>query len=206
MMECLRRNGFPASAMSGMVLESPHGGDPADWLRETTSWAGPLVPIPKPTGSAASTSDPPLAYTLNVGGIPVLLHRSPTMLPHEPDDAESCEFLGLLDSVLDEFRPHVVVNFGGNALAATVRHLARLKGAAVVFALHNFSYRVRHPFQHVDAIIAPSRFAANYYTKLLGRECHALSNLVDHARSRIRGQEPLSRSRIRGQEPLFRAG
>ncbi len=190
MMECLQRNGIFAAAMSGMVLESPHGVDPAEWLRETTAWAGPLVAIPAHAGSRGPNPDLPLAYRLDAGGIPVLLHRSPTMLPHEPDDAESREFLGLFESVLDGFRPDVIVNFGGNALAAAVRHLARLKGAAVVFALHNFNYRIRAPFDGVDAVIAPSQFAAAYHRKTLGIECEPMPNLIDFDRVRAVAPDP----------------
>jgi glycosyltransferase involved in cell wall biosynthesis len=190
MMECLGRNGFSVAAMSGTVLESPHEVDPAEWLRETMAGSGPLVAIPAPEGSRVPMPDLPLAYRLDAGGVPVLLHRGPTTLPHEPDEAEAREFLGLFEGVLDQFRPDVVVNFGGNALEAEVRRLARAEGAAVVFALHNFNYRTRSPFQGVDAVIVPSRFAAAYYRKTLGLECRPLPNLVDFDRVRAQAPDP----------------
>ncbi len=68
--------------------------------------------------------------------------------------------------------------------------MARAKGAASIFVLHNFGYRDNWAFTDADAIIAPSRFAAAYYTKTLGRECRALSNLVDPTRVRAESRDP----------------
>ena len=91
---------------------------------------------------------------------------------------------------MDRFRPHVVVNYGGDALADQIRRQAGARGAAVVFALHNLSYPSRAPFMSVDAVVVPSRFAASYYRRTLGLKCHALPNLVDLERARATSRDP----------------
>ena len=82
------------------------------------------------------------------------------------------------------------MNFGGNGLAAEVRRRRARRGPAVVFPLHNFEYGIRDPFGDVDALIAPSRFAAAYYRKTLGIECEAMPNIVDLDRVRAEAREP----------------
>jgi glycosyltransferase involved in cell wall biosynthesis len=189
MMECLWRHGFSAAAMSGTVLESAQDLDPIGWLAEQGMNAEPITGKTSSPDVPGPRSDSPLAYRLQARGVPVLLHRSPTTHPHQPDESECREFLGLFEGVLDEFRPDVVINFGGDALAAAIRHRARIRGAAVVFALHNFSYWNREPFEGVDAVIVPSRFAASYYRRTLGIECRPLPNLVDFERIRVAAPE-----------------
>ena len=184
LMECLSRLGFTVAAMSGTVLELTQEHDPGQWLADQGLIPEPGFDHARSSNDSGSRSDTPHYYRLLARGVPALPHRSPTTIPHEPDEAESREFLGLFEGVLDEFRPEVVVNFGGDALALEVRRRARARNATVVFALHNFNYRNRAAFEDADAIIVPSRFAASYYRKTLGIECRALPNLVDFDRTR----------------------
>jgi glycosyltransferase involved in cell wall biosynthesis len=190
MMECLWRNGFSVAAMSGTVVESTLDFDPIEWLAEQGMNSQPLRWRPNSPDPRNPMSSAPLAYRLEARGVPVLLHRSPTSRPHEPDESESRDFLGMFGGILDQVRPDVVVNFGGDALAAAIRRQARARGAAVVFALHNFSYWNRASFEGVDAVIAPSRFAASYYRKKIGIDCRPLPNLVDFGRVRATARQP----------------
>jgi hypothetical protein len=50
---------------------------------------------------------------------------------------ESARFLGLADQVLDRFRPHVLLTYGGHPACLELMRRARLKSVAVVFHLHN---------------------------------------------------------------------
>ena len=64
------------------------------------------------------------------------------------------------------------------------------RGPAVVFALHNLHYRDARPFATADAVIVPSRFAADHYRKTLGLDCTVLSNLVDLGRVQVTDRDP----------------
>lgn len=190
MMECLARRGFAVAAVTGTVLESGREVDPGIWLSEqglTFEFEGGPV-------TSGHNFDPsgcvPISYQLNVQGVDVVLHRGPTTRPHEPDESEIEGFLGLLDEKTRRFRADVMVTFGGDVLATRIRHLARSRGIAVVFALHNFNYASPAPFADTDAIIVPSRFAASYYRRMLRLECHVLPNLIDFDRVRAVSHDP----------------
>ena len=58
------------------------------------------------------------------------------------------------------------------------------------FALHNLSYAFADPFTTTDAVIVPSRFAAEYYRRTLGLECTVLSDLVNLGRVWVEDRDP----------------
>jgi glycosyltransferase involved in cell wall biosynthesis len=190
LMECLARHGFAAAAMTGTALDSNGNVEPEVWMAEqgltfeAVSGSIGLIDAPVPT------PDDLIGYRLRVRDVEVLLHRSPTTCSHEPDERERQAFLRLLEETLDRFRPGVVVNYGGDALAAQIRGQSRAKGAEVVFALHNFSYQSPAPFVDTDAVIVPSRFAASYYRRTLGLDCRPLPNLIDLDRVRAATRDP----------------
>jgi glycosyltransferase involved in cell wall biosynthesis len=190
MMEALARLGFAAEALTGTVLELGQDVDPETWLagRGAAFEAG---------GGRVWTADArrlradvPPHYRLTVRGVPVTLFRSATTRPHEPDDAEREDFLRLFDATLERFRPDVLVNFGGHRLEHEMRLRARARGAAVVFALHNFGYPNAEPFMTADAVFVNSRFAAGHYRKTLGLSCAVLPSLLDLGRVRATGRDP----------------
>jgi glycosyltransferase involved in cell wall biosynthesis len=190
MMEALGRRGFAVEALSGTTLELRQDVDPDAWLSARglpfevcggTSWS---------LDARGLRADVPPHYRLTLGDVPVTLYRSPVARPHTPDDAECAEFLRLYEATLDRFRPDVLVNYGGDAPAHEIRSRARARGIAVVFALHNFSYRGAAPFGTTDAVIVPSRFAADHYRAALGLDCAVLPNLIDLGRARAGIRDP----------------
>ncbi|APW60822.1 class I SAM-dependent methyltransferase [Paludisphaera borealis] len=126
---------------------------------------------------------------LTVHGVPVTLYRG-----RPSDDAlsdqERAEFLGIYEKTLDRFRPRCIVTYEGDVLDDALRSQARARGIAVVFALHNFGYRTRDTFANVDAVIVPSRFAADHYRRSIGLKCTALPNLIDLERVRTETRRP----------------
>ncbi len=181
-MECLARRGFAAAAVTGTVLDAGRDVDPAAWLAEQGVVVEPGGGRDGRTDAPAPAADGPAYYRMHTRGVAVVLHRSPTTLPHEPDQSESLAFARLFEGLVAQFRPDVVVSFGGDALATRLRQIARAAGAAVVFALHNFNYRSPAAFADSDAVLVPSRFAASYYRRALGLECMPLPNLIDFDR------------------------
>jgi hypothetical protein len=101
------------------------------------------------------TDDPP-HFRLTVNGVPVTVHRSPSTRPHDPGDIERAEFLQLLKTTLDRFRPDVLIGYGGSLLAQATFAIARARGIVTVFTLHNFGYAHRSAFADIDAVLVRS--------------------------------------------------
>jgi glycosyltransferase involved in cell wall biosynthesis len=101
-----------------------------------------------------------------------------------PSPDEGAAFLALFERVLDEYRPDVLLTYGGSWLASGLMARARGRGAAVVFALHNFEYRDARLFQHTNAVLVPSQFCAVYYQRTLGLRCTAIPSPLNWSRVR----------------------
>ena len=174
MMELLGRIGFGVEALTGAGIELGDEVDPRAWL------ASRGVRIEAGTSLAKQV----------VNGVPTTILVGHPARAGGPDDAESREFLAALDQTITRFRPDVLLTFGGDQLAHAIRARARRRGLAVVFALHNFAYNVRWPFADVDAAIVPSRFAADYYRRVIGLDCSILPNPVALGRVQVRDYRP----------------
>jgi hypothetical protein len=77
---------------------------------------------------------------LTVGGVRVTLTLTPTAssrAERSPDMQESARFLDLADQVLERFRPHVLLTYGGHPVCLELTRGTRMKSVAVVFLLHN---------------------------------------------------------------------
>jgi glycosyltransferase involved in cell wall biosynthesis len=190
MMEALARQGFAAATLSGLGCEHDAEVDPDIWL------AGLGIPF-ETAGGESWTVDArglratmPAHYRLTVGGVSVTLARRAGIHRPEPGVDEYEEFIRLYDATLKRFQPEILLNYGSSRLAHEVRSRARSQGAAVVFPLHNCNYDDREPFSTADAVIVPSRFAADHYRKTLGLDCTVLSNLVDFSRIRAESRDP----------------
>lgn len=185
MMELLARSGFIVEALSGTVLGGLLEVDPAAWL------TGNGLKFHRSGGTSslistqATFTQLPVHFLLNVRGVPVTLHQSPTSRSHYAPDFEIAEFLRLYSTVLDRFQPDILVNYGGDLLAHEIRARARDRGIAVVFPLHNFCYTNDRPFATTDAVIVPSHHAATHYRQSLHLRCQVLPNLIDFARVRV---------------------
>lgn len=182
MMERFAHLGFEVEARCGAIFETIEEVDLGEWM----AWRGFSPQIHggevQLVDAGGLKTKTPRHYRLVSNGVPVTILPGETSRPHAAEGEELAEFTRLLVSVMDRFQPEIVVNYGGDELARQVRALARSRGAAVVFALHNLSYRGAEPFQTADAVIVPSMFAAEYYGETLGLDCVHLSNLVDPVR------------------------
>jgi len=75
------------------------------------------------------------------GGVVTLLDMQDSRPPAPPTPEEGKMFLSLLDGILDQFRPDVVLTYGGNWLAWEIIARNKQRGVPVAFALHNFAYQ-----------------------------------------------------------------
>ncbi|MGH7127250.1 MAG: glycosyltransferase [Planctomycetaceae bacterium] len=96
-------------------------------------------------------------------------------------------YLALLERVLEDFRPDVLLTYGGDRLARDVISAAKRRGIRVVFWLQNMQYHDASLFAPVDLVLVPSRFSAEHYRKSLGLRCAAIPVPLDW--SRIRCEE-----------------
>lgn len=179
MMEALGRRGGAVEALSGVMLDLGREVDPVDWLAERG------LEFEREGGE-------PAHLRLNVRGVPITLHLGPTTRSRAVDDAERGEFFRLFEAALERFRPDVVVSYGGDRINREVLATARARGIATVFPLHNFNYRDPGSFADADAVIVPSRFAADHCRR------HFWSVTQGGGRPVSRGGDPaVGRSRLR---------
>lgn len=97
------------------------------------------------------------------GPVPITIVRLQSSLqnPEQADEARvALDFFG---TFLQESRPDVLLTYGGDPITQGMIALARARGIAVVFAIHNFAYTGLSSFRGVDYCIAPSEFACRYY-------------------------------------------
>ena len=109
---------------------------------------------------------------------------------HAPTLAEGGPFLALFEQALDEFRPDVLLTYGGHWLAQKIIARAARRGVPAVFALHNFAYENAALFRSVDAVLVPSRFSAKHYRQTLGLDCTVLPNVLNWDRVLCRETTP----------------
>jgi len=75
--------------------------------------------------------------------LPATVYRPARQNGPLPSLEEGAPFLALLERVLDQFRPDILLTYGGHWVAGETMHAARRRGICVVFWLRNFAYRER---------------------------------------------------------------
>jgi glycosyltransferase involved in cell wall biosynthesis len=106
---------------------------------------------------------------LEVAGVRVtVLPTASSRAERAPDRREGGLFLNLAGQVLDRFRPHVFLTYGGHPASLELMRRARTQGTAVVFHLHNFGYNDGRAFADASAVIFPSEYARQFYRRCIG--------------------------------------
>lgn len=120
---------------------------------------------------------PVLSFTQRGVGF-TLLETGP-LAPRAFDFPHGVQFTRLLAHTLERLRPEVVITTGGAPPEQTRRELTRHAGVPVV--LHVSSEAYLHPlaFEHVDGVIAGSRYLAGRFKEALGVEVAALEPMID---------------------------
>jgi glycosyltransferase involved in cell wall biosynthesis len=86
----------------------------------------------------------------------------------DPDRAEAQQYLQLLQGLLDDFRPHVLLSFGIHPVIFEGFRLAKERGITTVFTLRTHGYDRRELYRHVDAVFTTSPFMTELYRKRIG--------------------------------------
>jgi glycosyltransferase involved in cell wall biosynthesis len=114
------------------------------------------------------------------GGVPVTIYAPQVVPPHSAvPPAAAIPLLALYERALEQFRPEIVLTYGGYWLGREIIARARRHGARVVFWLRNFSYRYADLFGQVDGILVGSHYAGEHYRKLLGLDCTVIPSPLD---------------------------
>lgn len=181
MLEALARGGWAVEAVSGPMIAVGDQVELADWLA-ARGYGGEVgggdVLAVGPAGVVAAT---PLHLRLDARGVAVTILHGATA-PRAPDEAERRDFLRLYEAALERFRPDVVASYGGGPLTRAILRIAKERGLATIFPLHNLRYRSLAPFADADAVLVASHFAAEHYRRTLGLRCDVLPYIIDPSR------------------------
>src|SRR5262245_31437016 len=80
-------------------------------------------------------------YNAIVDRIPIAIYETPQEPPaRQLSDRQGKVHLALFEKVLEQFRPDVLLTYGGQWMAYPCMELARRQGVAVVFWLRNTAY------------------------------------------------------------------
>ena len=123
------------------------------------------------------TKRPVVHYT--VGHVPVTLLMTRHNDEARPDRAESAQFLGLLEDLLDEFAPDQLIACNGHPMIVSALAEARKRGMTTAFALRGFGYYDRRYFADVDHAFTCSPFLTDVYAGKAGLRSTPLEPPID---------------------------
>ncbi len=133
-----------------------------------------LAAIERPTsrsGAALSLGGEAEVFDLEVDGVRLtILPTSHSRAERAPNPREGAMFIDLATTVLDRFRPDILLTYGGHHASRSLMLKARARGTAVVFHVHNFGYNDRRGFEDVDGIIFPSEYSRRLYARRVGTD------------------------------------
>src|SRR5262245_21773288 len=119
-----------------------------------------------------------------------------------PDEAAA--MLAAFQRVADDFRPEVLLTYGGDPVTRSMMAAASqvLTGATrgritpVLFWLHNFAYDRSSLFEEVDCVIVPSEFSRQWYQRKLNLDCHVLPYAIDWERVEVKDERGFDQNRL----------
>jgi glycosyltransferase involved in cell wall biosynthesis len=203
-LKLVARAGFPCKAFTASKLDLP-GEQSVEQLLVDRGYA---------IERREHVTDTGRVHLLRVrsGEFPITIFRCRSSMPEVWFRGEREALLAEFDRTIRDFRPQVLLTYGGDAVAREMIRCAegnrqwavgsRVKdGIKIVFWLHNFAYQDRELFRDVDRVIVPSEFSRQWYRERLGLECDVLPYAIDWERV-VRGQE----SEGRGQEETSHPG
>ncbi len=162
LLELLAGRGWDCRALTCGVLDYQNETPLEDILAAIERHAAPVA-------AALSLGGQAEVFDLDVDGVRVtLLPTSSSRADKAPNPREAAMYIDLATTVLDRFRPEILLTYGGHPVSRSLMLKARAKGTAVVFHLHNFGYNDRRAFEDVDAIIFPSEYSRRLYARRVG--------------------------------------
>lgn len=100
--------------------------------------------------------------------VPVTLVRTLHNDETHPNRAEAAQFLALLDRLLTEFAPDVLIAANGHPMIFESLRNARRRGITTAFAVRGFGYDDPAYFANVDHVFTCSRYLTGVYRDKIG--------------------------------------
>lgn len=124
-----------------------------------------------------------ILYNTIVDSVPIAIYETPKEPPaHKLSEQQGKVHLALFNKVLEQYRPDVLLTYGGQWMACAAMEMARRQGVAVVFWLRNTAYNHMGLFQHCNGALVPSNFSVEFYKQSIGLECTAIPSPIDWSR------------------------
>ncbi|HEY1190185.1 MAG TPA: glycosyltransferase [Gemmata sp.] len=174
--EHLTARGWSCRSVCGPELDFHDGREPAAVLREYR--------IPYHLEQCAPPGGRYDLFHFMLNGVPVSQYRPDGFVPHRAATREEgVPFLDVVSRACEQFRPDLVLTYGGLPFAAHLMRRVRRAGARVVFCLHNLGYGDPALLRQADALWVPSEFARDAYRARVGVEAVAVPWPWDHTRA-----------------------
>jgi len=103
-----------------------------------------------------------------VGQAPVTLLLTQHNDETRPDRAEAAQYLGLLDALLRDFAPDVLIAANGHPMIFEAMRDARRRGVTTAYAVRGYGYDRREYFADVDHVFTCSAFLSGVYRDRIG--------------------------------------
>jgi glycosyltransferase involved in cell wall biosynthesis len=103
-----------------------------------------------------------------VGQVPVTLLLTRHNDETRPDRAEAAQYLTLVDALLKEFAPDVLIAVNGHPMIFEAMRDARRRGVTVAYAVRGYGYDRRAYFSDVDHVFTCSAFLSGVYREKIG--------------------------------------
>jgi glycosyltransferase involved in cell wall biosynthesis len=125
----------------------------------------------------------PSAQTLRIinQGIEHVILRTKETHRSQMTAVEQEQFLGLFRQLLREYRPGLLLLWGGLLLERALMSEARRAGVPVVFVLVNPNYTSAETFENADMLLTDSQATADLYKDRLGLTVHPAGKFIDPA-------------------------
>jgi glycosyltransferase involved in cell wall biosynthesis len=120
---------------------------------------------------------PTVDFTLNDVPVTMLLTKAAAGSAVERVEVE--QFLFLLDHMLRQFAPDVLVTYGGHPVVQESMRRARERGVVCVFSLRNRGYEDRDLFRHVDHVFTTSPYLSSVYRQKIGLKSTGIESPID---------------------------
>ena len=125
-----------------------------------------LEAAPAPSSRPTHRASPVVHYAVKQVPVTLLLTRHNDEA--HPDRAEATQFLTLLDRLLVEFAPDVLIAANGHPMVFESMRNARRRGITTAFAVRGFGYDDRSYFADVDHVFTCSRYLTGVYRDKIG--------------------------------------
>ncbi len=113
--------------------------------------------------------------------VPVRMLLSRGELGSTRETFELAQFLFLLEEELGQFKPDIVLSYGGHPVIQQVMQRARRRGVLTVFTLRNHGYNDRKLFEHVDHVFTTSPYLSEVYRQEIGLRSVGIESPIEWA-------------------------